>query len=66
MLQEDLDIHGVWNVTYIWEVQCRFHIEIKELQNICVCVNLALGVVPSLYGTIYLVDINGTRSWGSI
>ena len=36
---EGFDIHDVWNVSYIWEVQSRFHIETKDLQRLCVCVN---------------------------
>ena len=34
--------HGVWNVPLLWEVQCRFHIETKYPQNLCVCVNIDL------------------------
>ena len=39
---EDLESHSVWNVPWIQEVQRRFHIETKDLQNLRVCVNLAL------------------------
>ena len=34
--------HGVWNVPLLWEVQCRFHIDTKDLQNLRLCVKLSL------------------------
>ena len=39
---EAFESHGVWNVSCIQEVRCRFHIETKDFQNLCVCVNLVL------------------------
>ena len=34
--------HGVWNFPCIWELTRWFNIETKDLQNLCVCANLAL------------------------
>ena len=33
--------HGVWNVTWIWEVQSKFHIDTKDIHNLCVCLKLS-------------------------
>ena len=41
-LVEAFGSHSVWDFPCIWKVQRRFHIDTKELQNFCVCVNLAL------------------------
>ena len=38
---EAFDIHGVCNVTCIWGVQRRFHIERKDLQNLRFCVKIS-------------------------
>ena len=39
---EAFKINSVCNVTWIWEVHCRFYIDTKDLQNLRVCVKLSL------------------------
>ena len=39
---EAFNVHGVCIVPCIWQVQRRFHLETKDLQNNCFCFNLTL------------------------
>ena len=51
-------MNGAWHIScHVWE---------QENQVLLVHSCSHWGVVPAPDGTIYLVDINGTRYWGSI